>query len=223
MRCSWPADAYWVPSSVRRRPMSVPASRQRSDEVLRQAGADPAHIRAVMIGTTHFTNSFVQAHGLARVGVLRLAAPATTSLPPFVDWPAALLGEVAGPAWVVRGGYNYDGSVIAQPDAAELRSAVGSTQGSRYRQHRDLVGVRASERRAGACGARSGAGANPGRAHHAVERDWPPRSARARERGDHERVPRRHGKSGRRVLRRGARGERHQLPVLRESERRHAA
>ena len=74
-------------------------------EVLRQAGADPAHIRAVMIGTTHFTNSFVQAHGLARVGVLRLAAPATTSLPPFVDWPAALLGEVAGPAWVVRGGY----------------------------------------------------------------------------------------------------------------------
>ena len=52
----------------------------------------------------HFTNSFVQAHGLARVGVLRLAAPATTSLPPFVDWPAALLGEVAGPAWVVRGG-----------------------------------------------------------------------------------------------------------------------
>ena len=95
-------------------------------EVLRQAGADPARIRAVMIGTTHFTNSFVQAQGLARVGVLRLAAPATTSLPPFVDWPAALLGEVAGPAWVVRGGYNYDGSVIAQPDAAELRSAVGS-------------------------------------------------------------------------------------------------
>jgi N-methylhydantoinase A/oxoprolinase/acetone carboxylase beta subunit len=97
-------------------------------EVLRQAGDAPARVRAVMIGTTHFTNSFVQARGLARVGVLRLAAPATTSLPPFVDWPAALLGEVAGPAWVVRGGYNYDGSVIAQPDANELRSAVGSLQ-----------------------------------------------------------------------------------------------
>jgi len=95
-------------------------------DVLNQAAISPARISAVMIGTTHFTNSFVQAKGLARVGVLRLAAPATTSLPPFVDWPAALHSEVAGPAWVVRGGYNYDGSIIAQPDPAELRRAVGS-------------------------------------------------------------------------------------------------
>lgn len=93
-------------------------------EVLRQAGVSPERIGAVMIGTTHFTNAFVQARSLARVGVLRLAAPATTSLPPFVDWPASLQNTVEGRATIVRGGYNYDGSTIADVDPGEVRHAV---------------------------------------------------------------------------------------------------
>ncbi len=94
-------------------------------EVLRQAGASPDRIGAVMIGTTHFTNAFVQARSLARVGVLRLAAPAATSLPPFTDWPERLQDVVQGRATVVRGGYNYDGSQISAPDTAEIsRSAA---------------------------------------------------------------------------------------------------
>lgn len=94
-------------------------------EVLRQANIAPGRIDAVMIGTTHFTNAFVQARSLARVGVIRLAAPATTSLPPFVDWPSSLRDAVMGPAAVVGGGYNYDGSEIAAPDAAAIRAAAG--------------------------------------------------------------------------------------------------
>ena len=35
-------------------------------EVLRQASVAPGRIDAVMIGTTHFTNAFVQARSLAR-------------------------------------------------------------------------------------------------------------------------------------------------------------
>lgn len=93
-------------------------------EVLRQAELTSAEIGAVMIGTTHFTNAFVQSRSLARVGVLRLAAPAATSLPPFVDWPERLNEAVAGPAFVVRGGYNHDGSEIAKPDRAELARAA---------------------------------------------------------------------------------------------------
>ncbi|WP_349263400.1 hydantoinase/oxoprolinase family protein [Steroidobacter sp.] len=93
-------------------------------EVLRQAEAKGAQIGAVMIGTTHFTNAFVQARALARVGVIRLAAPATTSLPPFADWPDRLRDVVAGPAHVVRGGYNYDGSQIAEPVRAEILAAA---------------------------------------------------------------------------------------------------
>jgi N-methylhydantoinase A/oxoprolinase/acetone carboxylase beta subunit len=93
-------------------------------EVLRQAQTSPRDIGAVMIGTTHFTNAFVQARSLARVGVIRLAAPATTSLPPFVDWPESLRSVVQGYVAVVHGGYNYDGSEIARVQPSEVRVAA---------------------------------------------------------------------------------------------------
>jgi N-methylhydantoinase A/oxoprolinase/acetone carboxylase beta subunit len=93
-------------------------------EVLRQAQVPGTEIGAVMIGTTHFTNAFVQARGLERVGVIRLAAPASTSLPPFADWPATLRDAVAGPTFVVRGGYNYDGAEIAAPVPTEIAAAA---------------------------------------------------------------------------------------------------
>jgi N-methylhydantoinase A/oxoprolinase/acetone carboxylase beta subunit len=89
--------------------------------VLRQAGTAPSAIGAVMIGTTHFTNAFVQARSLVRVGAIRLAAPAATSLPPFTDWPTALDREVRGHVAVARGGYNYDGSEISAVRPAEIR------------------------------------------------------------------------------------------------------
>lgn len=93
-------------------------------EVLRQATVGPEQIGAVMIGTTHFTNAFVQARSLACVGVIRLGAPASTSLPPFVDWPAPLEKMVSGWADVLHGGYNYDGSEISSLRPDEIRQAV---------------------------------------------------------------------------------------------------
>lgn len=102
-------------------------------EVLRLAEAKGSQIGAVMIGTTHFTNAFVQARSLARVGVIRLAAPATTSLPPFADWPPQLREVVAGPAQIVRGGYNYDGSQIAVPVKDEIVAAAKLIRDARIR------------------------------------------------------------------------------------------
>lgn len=102
-------------------------------EVLRLAEAKGSQIGAVMIGTTHFTNAFVQAKSLARVGVIRLAAPATTSLPPFADWPPQLREVVAGPAHIVRGGYNYDGSQIAEPVRDEIVAAAKLIRDARIR------------------------------------------------------------------------------------------
>ncbi len=93
-------------------------------EVLRQAGTPPERIAAVMIGTTHFTNAFVQARSLSPVGVIRLAAPATVSLPPLVDWPPQLRDAVRGPVFVVRGGYNHDGSEISPLNPVEIRRAA---------------------------------------------------------------------------------------------------
>ena len=66
-------------------------------------------IDAVMIGTTHFINAVVQRRHLSKVAALRLAMPASASLPPFCDWPADLAELVRGGVWMVEGGHEYDG------------------------------------------------------------------------------------------------------------------
>src|SRR5690606_30757688 len=58
--------------------------------VLAEAKVKPAAVRAVMIGTTHFTNAFIQARDLAKVGVIRIGFPAARGVPVFADWPEAL-------------------------------------------------------------------------------------------------------------------------------------
>ncbi len=94
--------------------------------VLAQAQTTPQQIGAVMIGTTHFTNAFVEASRLARVGVIRLGAPATAGVRPFCSWPANLRAVVGGEAAIVSGGYNYDGRPIRALDPEEIRRVVGN-------------------------------------------------------------------------------------------------
>jgi len=82
---------------------------------------DPAGIRAVMIGTTHFINALVEARRLAPTAALRLGLPATASLPPMVDWPARLVEAIAGRAYLAHGGHEFDGRAISPLDDDELR------------------------------------------------------------------------------------------------------
>ena len=93
-------------------------------DVLAQAAVPVSEVAGVMIGTTHFTNAFVEGKHLSRVGVLRLGAPATLSVRPFADWPDALIGAVGGHAAIVAGGYNYDGRPIRAVDPSEIRRVV---------------------------------------------------------------------------------------------------
>lgn len=74
-----------------------------------QRSAAVRDVSAVMIGTTHFINAVVQRRDLSRVAALRLAAPATTALEPFCDWPADLRDTVRGGFWIVEGGHEFDG------------------------------------------------------------------------------------------------------------------
>ncbi len=90
-------------------------------QVVGQAGLDMAAISSVMIGTTQFTNAFVQARGLTRVGVMRLGAPATRSLPPLVAWPEAMRAAVFGDSEILPGGYQVDGSPITELDEEVVR------------------------------------------------------------------------------------------------------
>ena len=93
-------------------------------DVLTRTRVSVDEVAGVMIGTTHFTNAFVEGKHLSRVGILRLGAPATLSVRPLADWPQHLIEAVGGHAVIVAGGYNYDGRPIRPVDPAEIRRVV---------------------------------------------------------------------------------------------------
>lgn len=78
----------------------------------------------VIIGTTHFTNAFVERRGLLPVGVLRLALPATAALPPLSQWPEHLRNVIGDAAYLVRGGYQFDGRINSELDEAAVADAA---------------------------------------------------------------------------------------------------
>ena len=84
--------------------------------VLHSANVSAGQIRSVMLGTTHFTNAFVQRKHLSPVGILRLGLPASRGLSPMVDWPEDVQQTVHGYIAMVRGGHEYDGTQIAKLD-----------------------------------------------------------------------------------------------------------
>lgn len=94
------------------------------DGLQAQRAFDPADVRAVMIGTTHFINALVEARRLAPTAAVRLSLPAGASLPPMVDWPRRLVDAVSGRGYLCHGGHEFDGRHIAELDEAELRKAA---------------------------------------------------------------------------------------------------
>lgn len=119
-------DGTRVVSSVKR-PTSGDVSTGIKDAIatlLSQARVRPAEISAVMIGTTHFTNAFIQGVGLARVAVVRIGFPAARSIPPFAAWPEKMLRAMYGHASMVAGGFQYDGRTINPLDEDAIRSVA---------------------------------------------------------------------------------------------------
>lgn len=100
------------------------------DRVLEASGIPAAEVRAAMLGTTHCTNAIVERRGLGRVGVLRIGGPATTAVPPFEGWPRELRDAVAGPAFVIAGGNEFDGREISALDEAAVRAACAEMRGA---------------------------------------------------------------------------------------------
>ncbi|MEV4083206.1 hydantoinase/oxoprolinase N-terminal domain-containing protein [Nonomuraea fuscirosea] len=90
------------------------------DAVLDQV-EDRAEVTRVMLGTTHATNAILERRGLGRVAVLRLGAPATTSVPPLSDWPADLREVVSAGEAIVPGGHYVDGREISPLDLDAVR------------------------------------------------------------------------------------------------------
>ncbi|MBQ0827552.1 hydantoinase/oxoprolinase family protein [Streptomyces sp. RG38] len=92
---------------------------------LKQAAEfDPAAVAAVMIGTTHFINALVEGDRLAPTAAIRFGLPATSALPPLVDWPDRLRTAIGEHSHLCHGGHEYDGSRIADFDEREFRAVL---------------------------------------------------------------------------------------------------
>lgn len=92
--------------------------------VVAASGRPASEVGAVMIGTTHFTNAVVERRRLLPTAAVRVAAPATTGLPPYVVWPADLAAALGEHAYIVHGGINFDGTEIAALDEREIREVA---------------------------------------------------------------------------------------------------
>jgi len=92
--------------------------------LLAQTQVAPQDISAVMLGTTHFTNAVVERKSLSKTAVIRIGLPATSALPPYIDWPEDLTAALGGVYYLVHGGYEFDGRPIAALDEDEIREAA---------------------------------------------------------------------------------------------------
>ncbi len=99
--------------------------------VIAAGGATAEQVFAVMLGTTQFTNAVVERRRLTKVAALRLAAPATTAVPPMSDWPDDLAAVVGRHHYLLRGGLEFDGREIAALDEDEIAAAAKDIAGKK--------------------------------------------------------------------------------------------
>jgi N-methylhydantoinase A/oxoprolinase/acetone carboxylase beta subunit len=90
---------------------------------------DLGAIKYAMLGTTHCTNAILERRNLNRVGLVRIGAPATLAISPFVGWPAELRAAIGGEYAVVEGGHEYDGREIRPLDLQAVHDAAQSFKG----------------------------------------------------------------------------------------------
>jgi N-methylhydantoinase A/oxoprolinase/acetone carboxylase beta subunit len=92
--------------------------------VLQETQVSAGQVKAVMIGTTHFTNAVVERKRLMETASVRLGLPATECLPPMVDWPADLRETLGNHTYLVHGGHEFDGREISPFDEQEVRDVA---------------------------------------------------------------------------------------------------
>ena len=103
-------------------------------EAIADAAVDSADVDCVMIGTTQFTNAVIQRRFLLPVGIIRLALPATSAIPPLTDWPDDLIAEVGRNTHLVAEFFMqhlYDGDTASNTLGWRWVAGV-QTQGKHY-------------------------------------------------------------------------------------------
>lgn len=101
---------------------------QALKKILENSGIDRKCITKAMLGTTQCTNAIVERKRLAKIGILRIGAPASVGIIPMVDWPEELQNYVVDSA-IIGGGFEYDGKEIAPFDSAAAEAFFESLKG----------------------------------------------------------------------------------------------
>jgi N-methylhydantoinase A/oxoprolinase/acetone carboxylase beta subunit len=96
---------------------------------LRHSGIHPDEISHAMLGSTHCTNAVVERKRLAKIGIVRIGAPATLAIPPCTGWPKEMLEAVFVGSCMVQGGFEFTGQRIAPLDEAEIQRIAGEWKG----------------------------------------------------------------------------------------------
>lgn len=110
-----------------KRPTSKDVSTGISEAIgalIAQCNVKPDQITAVMIGTTQFTNAFIQRRELVPVYAVRIGFPAGRGIPPFSSWPVDLKAVVCGGSAMVPGGFEFDGRQISAFDEGSIAEVV---------------------------------------------------------------------------------------------------
>ena len=89
---------------------------------------DRRQIGQAMLGTTQCTNAIVERKHLAKIGLLRIGAPATTGVLPMVDW-AEDIQFICEKSAIIRGGFEYDGKELAPLDEEAARAFFTELRG----------------------------------------------------------------------------------------------
>lgn len=92
--------------------------------ILNESDVAASAIKCVMIGTTHFTNAFVERKHLLEVGVIRICLPAARGIPPMLDWPDDLKSIIGNNQFMIQGGYQFNGALNAPLDKGALRACA---------------------------------------------------------------------------------------------------
>ncbi|MGL5254500.1 MAG: ROK family protein [Brevinema sp.] len=94
------------------------------EKIIKISKVDLSQIDAVMLGSTHCINAILQRKDLAKVGIIRISAPASTSIPPLSSWPEDLKESIGGDYVIIDGGFEFDGSPIAPFNEDQAKRAI---------------------------------------------------------------------------------------------------
>jgi N-methylhydantoinase A/oxoprolinase/acetone carboxylase beta subunit len=93
-------------------------------KLLQDSGIDKSAIKGIYIGTTHATNAVLEAKGLSKVGVLRLAGQRPITLDPCFRWPEYIRQAIFAGVSTVSGGYRCDMKEISSLSKEEIQKAL---------------------------------------------------------------------------------------------------